>query len=40
MMIDHFFNIFLRTLWYTVMFIFWVGKAFFVTIARMSNSRR
>lgn len=39
MMIDYFFDIFLRTLWYTVLFLFWVVKAFFVTIARMSNHR-
>ena len=39
-MFDHFFGIFLRTLWYTVLFIFWVFKAFFVTIANMSNRRR
>ena len=39
-MIDEFFGIFLRTLMYTVQFIFWVFKAFFVTIANMGNRRR
>ena len=40
MFIDSMFNQALRTLWYTVVFIFWVFKAFFVTIANMSNRRR
>jgi hypothetical protein len=38
--IDWMLNTMLRTLWYTVLFIFWVFKAFFVTIANMSNRRR
>lgn len=37
---DYFIDTFFRTLWYTVLFIFWVIKAIFVTIANMSNRRR
>lgn len=37
---DWMLNTMLRTLWYAVLFIFWVLKAFFVTIANMSNRRR
>jgi hypothetical protein len=40
MFIDSMFNQVLRILWYTVLFIFWVFKAFFMTLANMGNRRR
>ncbi len=39
-MFDPFVDQFFRILWYTVLFIFWVIKGIFVTIANMSNRRR
>lgn len=39
-MIDFYFDRVLAILAYTVRFIFWVFRAFFVTITAMSNSRR
>jgi len=40
MMLDGLVGSAFRTLWYTIVFISWVFKAFFVTLSNMSNRRR